>query len=764
MNSDESQKSAATEAGAWFGPGRFALMLAALILASFLEVLTGYGTFFFRDFSLFGYPLASYLRESFWLGEIPLWNPLSNCGLPFLAQWNTLSLYPLSLIYLLFPLSWALSVFCILHSFLAGMGMYFLAHRWTGNRLASAIAGVVFAFSGLSQCALMWPNNIAALGWMPWVVLMVETASIQGGIRRIALAALVGAMQMLTGAPEIIFFTWCAMGTLWLAQLADGTVRQREFLGRIVCVLLLVTGLAAAQLLPFLDLLAHSQRDVSFGDSGWAMPGTGLANYLVPLFRTQPSHVGFYSQLDQYWISSYYLGAATIGLALLAFWKARSKQVWILVSLSALSILMAMGESGFIMSAVRHVIPQLGYMRYPIKFVVLGTFLIPLLAAYGMAWFQELPNERWKAERKKIGGLALGLIGVMGGIAWFAWKYPVIEKFPSFIFDVHATVLNALVRSLFLMAIIGCLMLQRRILTPKLQRLLQVFLVLLVWLDLHTHAPGLAPTVQRSLYDLDTIRQYLNWDKQAKAGESRAMLTAFAMESIRNRFMSKPADQINVDRLALYANCNLLDHAAKVNGFFSLYLRETDRLCNEFYMPTNTLEPLKDFLGVSMISHPTNALQWVARDTFMPMITAGQQAVFADDSTALKEILSSSFDPRSMVYLPLEGRGVIRATNAAQATVHPRRFSAHRIEAQIEASAPAIVVVAQSFYHPWHAYVDGKPVRLWRANHAFQALDIPAGSHQMSLAYEDHVFLAGGIISLLTLAGCLAVCLRRRPT
>ena len=37
MNSDESQKSAATEAGAWFGPGRFALMLAALILASFLE-------------------------------------------------------------------------------------------------------------------------------------------------------------------------------------------------------------------------------------------------------------------------------------------------------------------------------------------------------------------------------------------------------------------------------------------------------------------------------------------------------------------------------------------------------------------------------------------------------------------------------------------------------------------------------------------------------------------------------------------------------
>ena len=88
---------AGNEADAWLTPGRFAAVLAVLIIVCFPLVVAGLETFFYRDFSSFGYPLALYFRESFWRGEIPLWNPLSFCGLPFLAQWNTMTLYPFSL-------------------------------------------------------------------------------------------------------------------------------------------------------------------------------------------------------------------------------------------------------------------------------------------------------------------------------------------------------------------------------------------------------------------------------------------------------------------------------------------------------------------------------------------------------------------------------------------------------------------------------------------------------------------------------------------
>ena len=73
----------------WLTPRRFAGLLALLVLASWPQVWLGWQTFEYRDFGIFSYPIAHYFRESFWRGEVPLWNPLSNCGAPFLAQWNS---------------------------------------------------------------------------------------------------------------------------------------------------------------------------------------------------------------------------------------------------------------------------------------------------------------------------------------------------------------------------------------------------------------------------------------------------------------------------------------------------------------------------------------------------------------------------------------------------------------------------------------------------------------------------------------------------
>jgi hypothetical protein len=135
---------------AWFKPVWFAMILAGLIVAFFPDLLLGGKSPVFRDFGIFTYPNALFQRESFWHGEIPLWNPLNNCGIPFLAQWNTTALYPPSLVYLLLPVAQGLDLFLLLHLFWAGLGMYFLASRWTGNRLAATVAGAAFTFNLIS--------------------------------------------------------------------------------------------------------------------------------------------------------------------------------------------------------------------------------------------------------------------------------------------------------------------------------------------------------------------------------------------------------------------------------------------------------------------------------------------------------------------------------------------------------------------------------------------------------------------------------------
>src|SRR5882762_7826605 len=126
---------------------RFAVGLAILLLASFADVICGWRSFFTRDFANFGYPLAYHVQQSYRVGEIPLWNPYNFAGLPFLAQWNTLALYPPSLIYILLPLPWSLNCFNVLHLYLGGLGMFCLARRWLRDARAAGVAGVAYAFS-----------------------------------------------------------------------------------------------------------------------------------------------------------------------------------------------------------------------------------------------------------------------------------------------------------------------------------------------------------------------------------------------------------------------------------------------------------------------------------------------------------------------------------------------------------------------------------------------------------------------------------------
>ena len=733
----------------WFTPWRFAALLGVLILACFPQVITGLETFFFRDYDVFGYPLASYHRQSFWRGEMPLWNPLNNCGLPFTAQWNTLTLYPLSLFYLLFPLSWSLGVFCLGHLFFAGMGMYFLARRWTGNSLAGAVAGTAFAYNGLTWTSLMWPNNIAALGWMPWVVLIVEQAWREGG-RRIIVAALVGVMQMLAGAPEIILQTWLLLGVLWLVQWFRRDAPRAKMIMRAFSVCALVAALAAAQLLPFLDLLHYSHRDTSFGHSLWPMPATGLANYLVPLFHCFHYKWGVYLQHDQYWTSSYFLGVGIIALALLAVWRARNWRVWFLAALTFFSLAMAMGNNGFLFIVLKKILPQIGFMRFPIKFVVLATFTLPLLAAHGLAWLRALPAENVRREWKRTAVLAGVLVVLMAGIVWLAAKHP--QKGD----DLRMTIESGARSVAFLAMILGCIAWIHRRPERRAQMVLQSSLMVLVWFDVFTHVPTLSPTIPRRVFDSDQIRVYWKWENELQPGQSRVMQSQSSNFKLDFGAVSNRIDDVYGARMTLFENLNLLDDVPKVDGFYSLYLRQMNDIVDWLYhRATNDLPNLKDYMNVSHTSSATNEMEWTVRPTFMPLVTGGQRPVFLDDSTALGMlVLNPGFDGRKVICLPPEAKTVIHATTNEDVKITPPNFSAQRIVFEVDTPAPAMISVAQAYYHPWHAYVDGTPTKVWRANYAFQALESPAGKHKVELVYEDAMFRAGCWISLAALLAC----------
>src|SRR4051794_11195754 len=403
----------------WLTPLRFGVILGLLLLAAFPKVLLGLESFVHRDYGVLAYPFVQYSHESFWRGELPLWNPLSNCGAPFLAQWGTMTLYPFSLFYLIFPLPWSLSYFCLGHLALGAFGMYFLARRWAGNSFGCGLAGLAYVFNGVTFSCLQWPNYAAALAWMPWLVLWTERSWKEGG-RWMCVAAVGAAMQMLTGVPEIVLFTWLILGALWIQAFFGGTNSRAKLVGRVGLVVLLAAGLCAAQLLPFFDLLAHSQRDRTFSNTRWPMPGWGWANILVPLFHYCETFQGPFFQYGQEFLSSYYPGMVLLVLALCALWSnRRDKRVLLLGAAILLAYVLALGDDGYLYTWCKKVMPFLGIARYSVKFAILTAFCIPLLTAF--AWKEGScsgPNR--KAVLLAAGTLLLGISFML----WFSKTYP----------------------------------------------------------------------------------------------------------------------------------------------------------------------------------------------------------------------------------------------------------------------------------------------------------------------------------------------------
>jgi hypothetical protein len=729
-----------------FTPARLCLLLGLLMLCLFPEIILGSHAFFYRDAGLFGYPVASYIKNSFWHHEIPLWNPYSNCGIPFLAQWNTMVLYPGSLIYVLFPMPWAMNAFLLAHIFFAAVGMYKLALRLFGNGFGATVAGLAFAWNGLMLQAIMWPCNLAALAWMPWVVLLCECAWKKAG-RDFVWAALAGACQMLTGSPEFILFTWVIVAG-WFIAVSWQRKRWCWMDTLVMCgCAMLVAALSAAQLLPTFDLLKHGDRSSSFGDSTWALPSWAVANFFVPLFRSTPSVAGVWTQDQQQWTSSYYVGLITLLLAFVAIVRVRNLKTALLAGVAIVGVVFAMGDAAVVLKVLKNALPMLGFVRYPVKYIALTIFALPLLAAAGATHLTK------RRDNKLVLKAGMVICLVVTAILFVAFSETQGVR--------DATLWNGVMRMAALVGGVMFFFASTRAQNSKMKVACLIGTLVVMGLDICFHIPNQNPTVITAAYENRPPQMH---GLVPKLGQSRAMVSLPVQVRMENSAHPNSLNMYMGQRLELFGNCNLLDCGTnnshdyvcipKVNGFYSLHLREQEAATKILYS-TNMPVPLAEFLGVSQVTSSEYLFDWQKFDNAMPLATAGQQPVFADDDATLE--LLRNFKPRETVILPTDLKSKVTATRDPSARVLEQKVTAHEQHYAVEASTMTMLVVAQTYFHDWKAYIDGGRVPLLRANEAYQAIEIPPGKHFVRLVYRDDLFYAGVGISGIGLLACAAM-------
>jgi hypothetical protein len=296
------------------------------------------------------------------------------------------------------------------------------------------------------------------------------------------------------------------------------------------------------------------------------------------------------------------------------------------------------------------------------------------------------------------------------------------------------------------------------------RRNLFAFLLLAVtWLDFVTHMPTQNPSIPPAVYAPGLARRGLKPEEQPRLGEGRVMLGADAEQTLRLNALPDLEQHFLVRRLAAVPNCSLLDGVPQVYGFFSVAPGQIGNLVNLAYVHTNLdYTRVMDFMGVSRATKAGTLFDWVARPTAMPLVTVGQAPIFARDQTVIDAFFETNTDLRQVVFLPPDARGQISTKHCVEARVSRTRFENQRVEVQTTAPAASLVVVSQAWYPAWKAYVDGRRTKLWRANYAFQAVEVPAGQHRVELIYADWTFRAGVALSVVGVLVWLGMLIRSR--
>jgi hypothetical protein len=100
-------------------------------------------------------------------------------------------------------------------------------------------------------------------------------------------------------------------------------------------------------------------------------------------------------------------------------------------------------------------------------------------------------------------------------------------------------------------------------------------------------------------------------------------------------------------------------------------------------------------------------------------------------------------------------------------SVRITRYENNRVACEVKAISVGYLVLLDSWYPGWKAYLDGQRVDVLRANYAFRAVAVKPGAHHVEFIFRPVSFYIGAAISCTALligaiAAILAAAIRRR--
>jgi len=755
-------------------------LLAGMVLWFNHEMLGTAQVPFFRDLGPFFYPMRFSLMQSLKAWELPLWDRHMAMGFPLLANFQSEAFYVPNFFLLLLPFFTAVQAIFIFHYLIAATGSYKLLRQWDYPPYLCLIGAILFTFGGATVSLSNLLNHFQAAVWVPWVLLWWERWIRLGSRSSLIAATFLSLTQFLAGSPEIYVMTIGVLVLDGLRLKAEGEgITYRKFLIRFLLMQALVLGLAMVQILPTLELFSQSRgRTVISSAEGlrWSLHPLSLLNLFfldkeVDLNRLDGLRLFFSPEIPL--LISLYLGAITLfGICLWSVKFAR-KEKGILLVLVAVSIALAMGDNTPIYPFLFRHIFFLDLIRFPEKFFFLTYALFLFIALRGLQIF--LLSEHHLLRRHGLVFLLIPLLFLSiyflfqherVGLIRFITARKAISPLQSWGLESSSLILVNLERQIALSSGISLLFFLWKKEKVR-ESFAQILLVALVFFDLYSaHRP------YQYFLDAGSVTQTA---RALDKPESYRLMYIPGPKHLHPDFYPSIKKSFGEGVATVYAN--LLPNTGLFYGFD--YLQELDALRRWPYdvfiqkaanLPAErlyrllgalnvkyitTFEPLPPAKGITLVRSFTEHGSHVYKvDGVVPRVYVVASATEGKNGWEILDRLSGeTFDPLKSVVLdrPL----FIRPQERFQGQAEIVDYKNNNVTIRASLNGPGILVLADSFYPGWKAYVDGKETEILPADFLFRAVPLSRGEHMVIFRYQPRSFAIGLSLSLVTLAGLI---------
>lgn len=722
------------------------LLLAILFMGKALfpsqgEVIGGH------DMRGYYYPYYEQVREAVREGRLPFWEPTLFNGFPLMAQPQQNVFYPPLWPSFLIPVNIGISLYMLLHIWIAGMGMYALVRFLGGRWLPAVLAALVFAFSGL-LAGRLWAGHstVYALdAWTPWVLLGLIWSVRRGSWWAAVVAGLPLGLALLAG--HIPSFLYMAM--IWGAFVLYLLVIEKRRRGLVIrqSIIMLVVGLAlsAVQLAPFLQFSLASERlaeaDYEFA-TDYSLPPAHLVTLVVPEFFGEPLRTGYWS-VPTFEELTYYAGVLVF-LGIVMALRKPTRLSWFLILLMVFGLALALGRFGALYPLAYEFLPPFRLVRAPGRATFLFLFAAAVLLGHAFSNWLEVPLNERLTRLGPTWRWTLSLVSVLGVAALAATGAVFMAIHPT---DTSGRLWQQIggYSVAIVVFIVGGGLIWAHLATPadnkRRKQIIGAALIFLVVADMWLFAMKfvrLEPKTPEAIW----------LDAREVIGETKERVLPWGV----SLFDQNGPMQVGLNSVFGYDSLEPASHIALASSVPDPRSSAYDILAARYVIAPNELDQFGDGeRPLALVQQRGSA--WIY-ERARPMSVARlvhEVEVITDDAAAIERIHQADFDPQKTVILDALpecelGTGAEQTAEAQIVAAEPGYW-----QIQTDSTSPTILVLAETDYPGWRVEIDGQAAENLRAYTTLRAVCVPQGMHEITWSYVPSIYLWGGLVSLAAL-------------